>query len=162
MTALADRRLPQPHLVMDRPVSREAPPPPVSRETAPPAERTVIPDWAKILGDTTTTGEVAAKAIAIDFERAAREIETLGIELLSIAKEHDTMMGRLKEAITEVQETAMRYRQHGASLLQEIQLSSRKIAAIFEHNAQLKAALTDMDINADTEFAGVSNSATGK
>jgi|SRR5215471_494428 len=142
MTALTERRLPQPHLVHGAAVSRETAPSPVE----PPAG---IPSWAQIAEDITKTGQVASQAIAVDFERAAKEIETLGIELLGIAKEHDAMMDRLKIAIDEVRETAKRYREHGAGLLHEIQLSSRKIAAIHEHAIQLKASLTDIDIDAE-------------
>ena len=156
MTALGNRGLPQPRLV-----SRETDDvlehmktgtPLVSRETASSPEPVELPEWAKILGDTTKTGDLAAKAIAIDFEKAAREIETLGVELLNIAKAHDEMMERLKAAIAEVHDTATRYRDHGTSLLEEIQLSSRKIAAVYEHNMRLKAALTDLEIDADKDL----------
>ena|SRR5215471_1718294 len=140
MTALTERRLPQPHLVHGAAVSRE---------TAPPIEPVVIPDWAKIADNITRTGQIASQAIAVDFEKAAKEIEILGAELVGIAKAHDSMMDRLRTAIEEIQETAKRYREHGAGLLKEIQLSSRKIAAIHEHAVHLKAALTDIEIDAE-------------
>jgi len=124
------------------------PPPQSQVPPTPPVVPVVIPEWARLLSDTTKTGEIAAKAIAVDFERAAAEIETLGHELVSMVEAHSSMIEQARTAMGQLFETAQRYRGHGAELLQEIQLSSRKIAAIFEHNTKLKAALTDMETHA--------------
>ena len=67
------------------------------------------------------TGALSAEAVVRDYETAAKEIESMGAELIEAAKNCEAMTADVHDAIAFMRDTAAAYRDEGKKIFKRIQ-----------------------------------------
>ena len=104
----------------NRPPVREARP----TDYAPPAVQAPalsMPDYVEHKEGVTEIGKLSAEAVVREYESAAKEIETMGVELIERVKQCEDMTRDALAVIDEMKETAARYRTEAKRIFLEIE-----------------------------------------
>lgn len=103
-----------------RPPVREAQP----TEIAPPAVHAPdlsMPDYVEHREGATEIGKLSAEAVVREYESAAKEIETMGVELIERVRQCEDMTRDALAVIDEMKQTAARYRTEAKRIFLEIE-----------------------------------------
>ena len=102
--------------------------PPIRRaepaDFAPPAVHAPalsMPDYVEHREGATEIGKLSAEAVVREYESAAKEIETMGVELIERVKQCEDMTRDALAAIDEMKQTAARYRTEAKRIFLEIE-----------------------------------------
>ena len=103
----------------NRPPVREARP----ADYAPPVQAPALsmPDYVEHREGVTEIGKLSAEAVVREYESAAKEIETMGVELIGRVKQCEDMTRDALAVIDEMKETAARYRTEAKRIFIEIE-----------------------------------------
>lgn len=88
---------------------------------AQPAIRTPMPDYAMHRDGVNEVGKLSAEAVVREYEAAAKQIEAMGAELQDAAKKCEDMTAGVHAMISEVKETAERFRDEGKRIFLQIE-----------------------------------------
>jgi hypothetical protein len=83
-----------------------------------------FPDHVEHLQSVTRAGALSAEAVVRDYEIAAREVESMGAELIEAAKKCEAMTAEVHNAIADMRDTAAAYREQGKKIFKRIQASA--------------------------------------
>ncbi|WP_024520048.1 hypothetical protein [Bradyrhizobium sp. Tv2a-2] len=83
-----------------------------------------FPDHEEHLQSVTRAGGLSAEAVVRDYEIAAREVESMGAELIEAAKKCEAMTAEVHNAIADMRDTAAAYREEGKKVFKRIQASA--------------------------------------
>ena len=104
----------------NRPPVREAQP----SDFAPPAVHAPalsMPDYVEHREGATEIGKLSAEAVVREYESAAKEIETMGVELIERVRQCEDMTRDALSVIDEMKQTAARYRTEAKRIFLEIE-----------------------------------------
>jgi hypothetical protein len=111
----------------NRPPARAAQP----TDFAPPvAPALSMPDYVEHREGATEIGKLSAEAVVREYESAAKEIETLGVELIQRVKQCEDMTRDALVVIDEMKQTAARYRTEAKRIFLEIEDCSLMTAEV--------------------------------
>jgi hypothetical protein len=111
----------------NRPPVRAAQP----ADLAPPAAPALsMPDYVEHREGATEIGKLSAEAVVREYESAAKEIETLGVELIQRVKQCEDMTRDALAVIDEMKQTAARYRTEAKRIFLEIEDCSQMTAEV--------------------------------
>jgi hypothetical protein len=99
----------------------------------PPAVRSpnlAIPDYVEHRDGATEIGKLSAEAVVCEYEAAAKDIETMGAELIERVKQCEAMTRDAFAVIEEMKETAARYREEAKRVFLEIENCSLVTAEV--------------------------------
>jgi hypothetical protein len=80
-----------------------------------------FPDYVEYQPGVSRAGALNAEAVVRDYETAAREIESMGAELIDAAKKCEAMTADVHDAIAFMRNTAAAYRDEGKKIFKCIQ-----------------------------------------
>lgn len=80
-----------------------------------------MPDYVEHREGATEIGKLSAEAVVREYESAAKEIETMGVELIERVKQCEDMTRDALAVIDEMKETAARYRTEAKRIFLEIE-----------------------------------------
>jgi hypothetical protein len=80
-----------------------------------------MPDYVKHLDGVSRVGALSAEAVVRDYEAAAKEIESMGAELISAAKKCEAMTAEVHNAIAFMRDTAAAYREEAKKIFNRIE-----------------------------------------
>jgi signal transduction protein with GAF and PtsI domain len=83
-----------------------------------------LPDHVEHQQDVTRATALSAEAVVRDYEMTAREIESMGAELIDAAKKCEAMTAEVHNAIADMRDTAAAYREEGKKVFKRIQASA--------------------------------------
>jgi hypothetical protein len=107
----------------NRPPARAAQPPPVAPALS-------MPDYVEHREGATEIGKLSAEAVVREYESAAKEIETMGVELIQRVKQCEDMTRDALAVIDETKQTAARYRTEAKRIFLEIEDCSLMTAEV--------------------------------
>jgi hypothetical protein len=99
----------------------------------PPAVRSpnlAIPDYVEHLDGVTEIGKLSAEAVVREYEAAAKDIETMGAELIERVNQCEAMTRGAFAVTEEMKETAARYREEAKRVFLEIENCSLLTAEV--------------------------------
>ena len=79
-----------------------------------------LPDYVEHQQGVTRAGALSAEAVLRDYETAAREMESMGAELIDAATRCEAMTAEVHNAIAYVRDTAAGYREDAKKILKRI------------------------------------------
>jgi hypothetical protein len=94
---------------------------PASPGAAPPALPGPLPDYVEHREGVSRVGQLTAEAVVRDYEAAAKEIEAMGIELISAAKKCEAMTAEVHTTIAFMRDTAASYREEAKRIFKRIE-----------------------------------------
>jgi hypothetical protein len=97
-----------------------------------------MPDYLEHREGTTEIGRLSAEGIVREYEAAAKEIETVGAELVERVKQCETVTRDALAVTTELKEIAARYREEAKRVFLEIEGCSLVTAEVRNTCAELK------------------------
>jgi len=80
-----------------------------------------LPDYVEHQEGVSRAGALSAEAVVRDYEAAAKEIESMGAELIDAAKKCEAMTAEVHEAIGYMRETAAAYREEAKKIFKRIE-----------------------------------------
>src|ERR1700751_80805 len=80
-----------------------------------------LPDYVEHREGVSRVGQLPAEAVVRDYEAAAKEIETMGAELVSAAKKCGAMTAEVDTAIAFMRDTAPSYREEAKKIFKRIE-----------------------------------------
>ena len=83
-----------------------------------------FPDHVEHLQSVTRAGALSADAVVRDYEIAAREVESMGAELIEAAKKCEAMTAEVHNAIAAMRDTAAAYREEGKKVFKRIEAAA--------------------------------------
>src|SRR5882724_3743764 len=89
-----------------------------------------IPDYVEHREGATEIGKLSAEAVVCEYEAAAKDIETMGAELIERVKQCEAMTRDAFAVIEEMKETAARYREEAKRVFLEIENCSLVTAEV--------------------------------
>jgi len=121
--------------VRNRPPVHEPDPvaPPIVRAPA-----IAMPEYVEHREGATEIGKLSAEAVVREYEAAAKEIETMGAELIERVKQCEAMARDAFAVSEELKETARRYREEAKRVFLQIENCSRVTAAVRQTCNELK------------------------
>ena len=87
-----------------------------------------MPEYVEHRDGATEIGKLSAEAVVREYEAAAKEIETIGAELVERVKQCETMMGEALAVTGELKEVAGRYRKEAKRVFDQIESCSLVVA----------------------------------
>lgn len=87
-----------------------------------------MPEYVEHRDGATEIGKLSAEAVVREYEAAAKEIETIGAELVERVKQCETMMGEALGVTDELKEVAVRYRKEAKRVFDQIESCSLVVA----------------------------------
>ena len=99
----------------------------------PPAVRSpnlAIPDYVEHLDGVTEVGKISAGAVVREYEAAAKDIETMGAQLIERVNQCEAMTRGALAVTEEMKETAARYREEAKRVFLEIENCSLVTAEV--------------------------------
>jgi hypothetical protein len=99
----------------------------------PPAVRSpnlAIPDYVEHLDGVTEVGKISAGAVVSEYEAAAKDIETMGAQLIERVNQCEAMTRGALAVTEEMKETAARYREEAKRVFLEIENCSLVTAEV--------------------------------
>jgi hypothetical protein len=80
-----------------------------------------LPDYVEHQQGVSRVGALSAEAVVRDYEAAAREIESMGAELIDAAKKCEAMTAEVHSAIAFMRDTAAAYREEAKRIFKRIE-----------------------------------------
>ena len=80
-----------------------------------------LPDYVEHQQGVSRVGALSAEAVVRDYEVAAREIESMGAELIDAAKKCEAMTAEVHSAIAYMRDTAAAYREEAKRIFKRIE-----------------------------------------
>lgn len=80
-----------------------------------------LPDYVEHRQGVSRVGALSAEAVVRDYEAAAREIESMGAELIDAAKKCEVMTAEVHNAIAYMHDTAAAYREEAKKIFKRIE-----------------------------------------
>src|SRR5215467_15720913 len=80
-----------------------------------------MPDYVKLQDGVPHVGALSAEAVVRHHEFAAKEIEAMGAELISVAKKCEAMTAEVHSAIAYMRDTAAAYREEAKKIFKRIE-----------------------------------------
>jgi len=80
-----------------------------------------LPDYVEHQEGVSRVGALSAEAVVRDYETAAREIESMGSELIEAAKKCEAMTADVHNAIAYMRDTAAAYREEAKKIFKRIE-----------------------------------------
>jgi hypothetical protein len=80
-----------------------------------------LPDYVEHQEGVSRVGALSAEAVVRDYEAAAKEIESMGAELIDAAKKCEAMTAEVHDAIAYMRETAAAYREEAKKIFKRIE-----------------------------------------
>ena len=80
-----------------------------------------LPDYVEHQEGVSRVGALSAEAVVRDYETAAREIESMGAELIGAAKKCEAMTAEVHDAIAFMRDTAAAYREEAKKIFKRIE-----------------------------------------
>jgi hypothetical protein len=80
-----------------------------------------LPDYVEHQQGVSRVGALSAEAVVRDYEAAAREIESMGAELIDAAKKCEVMTSEVHNAIAYMHDTAAAYREEAKRIFKRIE-----------------------------------------
>src|ERR1700747_249134 len=80
-----------------------------------------LPDYVEHQQGVSRVGALSAEAVVRDYETAAREIESMGSELIEAAKKCEAMTAEVHNAIAYMRDTAAAYREEAKKIFKRIE-----------------------------------------
>ncbi len=80
-----------------------------------------LPDYVEHQEGVSRAGALSAEAVVRDYEAAAKEIESMGAELIDAAKRCETMTAEVHSAIAYMRDTAAAYREEAKKIFKRIE-----------------------------------------
>jgi hypothetical protein len=80
-----------------------------------------LPDYVEHQQGVSRVGALSAEAVVRDYEAAAREIESMGSELIEAAKKCEAMTAEVHNAIAYMRDTAAAYREEAKKIFKRIE-----------------------------------------
>jgi hypothetical protein len=102
-----------------------------SAQTDPPtvgAPTMAMPDYVEHRDGATEIGKLSAEAVVREYEATAKEIESMGAELLDRVKQCETMTRDALAVTDELKEVAARYREEAKRVFEHIETCSLVVA----------------------------------
>jgi uncharacterized coiled-coil DUF342 family protein len=87
-----------------------------------------MPEYVEHRDGATEIGRLSAEAVVREYEAAAKEIESIGAELVERVKQCETMMGEALGVTDELREVAERYRKEAKRVFEQIEGCSLVVA----------------------------------
>jgi predicted nucleic acid-binding Zn-ribbon protein len=97
-----------------------------------------MPEYVEHREGATEIGKLSAEAVVREYEAAAKEIETMGAELIERVKQCEAMARDAFAVSEELKETARRYREEAKRVFLQIENCSRVTAAVRQTCNELK------------------------
>jgi uncharacterized coiled-coil DUF342 family protein len=89
---------------------------------------TTIPEYVEHRDGATEIGKLSAEAVVREYEAAAKEIESMGAQVVERVKQCETMMGEALAVTDELKEVAERYRKEAKRVFDQIESCSLVVA----------------------------------
>ena len=83
-----------------------------------------LPEWVKHVEGVPRVGELSATAIAVDWEATAKQIETMGKDLMGLVEQCENQTKTILDAIKYINETATYYREQAKQVFEQIENAS--------------------------------------
>ena len=80
-----------------------------------------LPDYVEHQDGVPRVGVLSAEAVVRDYEAAAKEIESMGVELIDAAKKREAMTADVHDAIAYMRDTAAAYREDAKKFFKRIE-----------------------------------------
>jgi hypothetical protein len=80
-----------------------------------------LPEYVEHQQGVSRAGALSAEAVVRDYETAAREIESMGAELIDAAKKCEAMTTEVHDAIAFMRDTAAAYREEAKKIFKRIE-----------------------------------------
>jgi hypothetical protein len=80
-----------------------------------------LPEYVEHTDGVTRVGALSAEAVIRDYESAAKEIESMGAELIGAAQKCEALTAQVHDAIAFMRETAAEYREEGRKIFKRIE-----------------------------------------
>ena len=80
-----------------------------------------LPDYVEHQEGVSRVGALSAEAVVRDYETAAKEIESMGAELIDAAKKCEAMTADVHNAIAYMRDTAAAYREEAKKIFKRIE-----------------------------------------
>ena len=80
-----------------------------------------LPDYVEHRQGVTRAGALSAEAVVRDYETAAREIESMGAELIDAATKCEALTAEVHNAIAYMHDTAAAYREEAKKIFKRIE-----------------------------------------
>src|ERR1700752_3390612 len=80
-----------------------------------------LPDYVEHQDGVSRVGALSAEAVVRDYEAAAKEIESMGSELIDAAKKCEAMTAEVHNAIAFMRDTAAAYREEAKMIFRRIE-----------------------------------------
>jgi hypothetical protein len=80
-----------------------------------------LPDYVEHREGVSRVGALSAEAVVRDYEAAAKEIESMGAELIDAAKKCEAMTAEVHDAIAFMRDTAAAYREEAKKIFKRIE-----------------------------------------
>jgi hypothetical protein len=88
---------------------------------APPVPSEPLPDYVEHREGVSRVGQLSAEAVVRDYEAAAKEIEAMGVELISAARKCEAMTAEVHTTIAFMRDTAASYREEAKRIFKRIE-----------------------------------------
>ena len=112
--------------------------------TARPVPRSpAAPEYVEHKADVPEIGRITAEAVAIDYEAAAKEIETMGKYLVDLQKRLEEEIKAVHDAVVEVKGVARQYRDEGLKLFNKLEEAALLTKSVRETCTQLASKIGD-------------------
>jgi hypothetical protein len=82
---------------------------------------TALPNYVEPQAGVPPVGALSAEAVVRDYEAAAKEIESMGAELIDAAKKCEAMTAEVHNAIAYMRDTATAYREEAKKIFKRIE-----------------------------------------
>jgi hypothetical protein len=69
-------------------------------------------------------GVLSAEAVVRDYEAAAKEVDSMGVELIDVAKKCEAMTTEVHNALADMRDTAAAYREEGKKVFKRIEAAA--------------------------------------
>ena len=80
-----------------------------------------LPDYVEHQEGVPRVGVLSAEAVVRDYEAAAKEIESMGVELIDAAKKCEAMTAEVHKAIAFMRDSAVAYREEAKKIFKRIE-----------------------------------------
>ena len=100
-----------------------------------------MPDYVAHRDGATEIGRLSAEAVLREYEATAKEIESMGVELVDRVKQCETMTRDALAVTTELREIAARYREEAKRAFEHIETCSLMVAEARKACTELKDKL---------------------
>jgi hypothetical protein len=97
-----------------------------------------MPDYVEHREGATEIGRLSAEAVVREYEAAAKDIETMGAELIECVKQCEAMAREALSVNQELKETAQRYREEAKRVFVQIETCSLVTAEVRKTCSELK------------------------